>query len=209
MTNPTQWEMIYQTDPHLCPEPRPRVVRFAEQLLDQQVLSVLDLGCGVGRHLVHMARIGLHLTGTDNAPSGLRLTRQWLDAERLSANLVLSDMRCPLPFASGTFDALVSTQVIHHALLAEVIGTAREIERVVCPGGAILISVPARRAIQEDDPAPEEIEPNTFVPTSGEEKGLPHHLFTPETFLEIFPNFRVTDLQVLDERVIILQAVKR
>jgi SAM-dependent methyltransferase len=209
MTEPTHWEKIYKTDPIVHPEPRPVVIRFTELLREHNLSSALDLGCGTGRHLVYMAKNGLHLTGTDNAPSGLSLTRQWLNEEGLRANLVLSDMRRSLPFASGFFDALVSTQVIHHALLSEVLGTAREIERVVRPGGMILVSVPARKAIMEDSPEQEIIEPNTFVPTSGSEKGLPHHLFTPEEFREAFPNFEVTNLQVFDERVIALQAIRK
>jgi hypothetical protein len=104
---------------------------------------------------------------------------------------------------------VLSTQVIHHALLATVIATAQEIQRVVCSGGVILISVPARKAIEEDAPAHNEIEPNTFVPTNGSEKGLPHHLFTPDEFRTIFPRFEVLDLQVIDDRIIALTALKR
>jgi SAM-dependent methyltransferase len=209
MTEPTQWEMIYKTDPLIHPEPRLLVVRFTQQILKQKLSSVLDLGCGTGRHLVYMAKSGLHVTGMDNAPSGLRLTREWLDEEGLSADLALADMRRPLPFASGAFDVVVSTQVIHHALLATVLGTASEIERIVRKDGMILISVPMRKAIEEDSPEHEEIEPNTFIPTSGTEKGLPHHLFTPEEFREIFPHFRVLDIQTFDNRVIVLRALKK
>ena len=54
----------------------------------------------------------------------------------------------------------------------------------------------------------QEIEPNTFVPTSGSEKGLPHHLFTPDEFRSIFPKFEVLDLQVVEDRIIALTATK-
>jgi SAM-dependent methyltransferase len=137
------------------------------------------------------------------------LTQEWLKEEGLSADLVLSDMRQPLPFASGAFDVVISTQVIHHALLAEVLGTAREIERIVRTGGRIMISVPMRKAIEEDSPEHEEIEPNTFVPTSGTEQGLPHHLFTPDELQAAFPHFQTLALDVFDNRVMVLQAVKK
>ncbi|RJP47706.1 MAG: class I SAM-dependent methyltransferase [Anaerolineaceae bacterium] len=206
---PTQWEKIFQQDGHVFPEPRLQVMQFAEGLLQRGLTSVLDLGCGNGRHTVHMAQKGLCVFGMDNAPTALRLTREWLGRERLAAGLVLSDMRRALPFASDAFDAVLSTQVIHHAVLATVLGTAREIERVVRKGGIIMISVPLRKAIEEDSNEHEEIEPDTFVPTSGTEKGLPHHLFTPDELSSIFPQFRVTDLQVSGERVMVLQAIKK
>lgn len=208
-SEPTQWEKIFQREGRVFPEPRPQVTRFAESLLIRGLTSVLDLGCGTGRHVIHMARMGLRASGMDNAPTALNLTREWLATERLDAGLILADMRQPLPFASGSFDALLSTQVIHHALLATVLATAREIERIIRKGGMILVSVPMRQAIAEDAPEHEEIEPNTFVPASGTEKGLPHHLFTPEEFREAFPHFQVTDLQVFDNRVMALQAIRK
>lgn len=206
---PTQWEKIFQRDGYVFPEPRPQVMRFAEALLERGLASVLDLGCGTGRHVVHMSKMGLHVSGLDNAPTALKLAREWLGREHLAANLALADMRHPLPFESDSFDAVLSTQVIHHAMLATVLGTAREIERIVRKDGMILISVPMRKAIEEDAPEHDEIEPNTFIPTSGTEKGLPHHLFTPEEFREIFPHFRVLDLQTFDNRVIVLRAIKK
>lgn len=205
---PTQWEEIFRRDGHVFPEPRPQVMRFTELLLEHALETVLDLGCGTGRHVVHMAEKGLRVSGLDNAPTALKLTKQWLVREGLTASLVLSDMRQPLPFEDDSFDAVLSTQVIHHALLASVLGTAGEIGRIVRRDGLIMISVPTQKAISEDAPDHDEIEPNTFVPTSGTEKGLPHHLFTPGEFRDLFPCFRAMDLQVLDDRVMVFRGIR-
>jgi SAM-dependent methyltransferase len=156
-----------------------------------------------------MAKHGLRAAGLDNAPTALRMTRQWLDQEKLDARLVLADMRVSLPFSSNSFDAVLSTQVIHHALLATVIGTAREIERIVRPQGMILLSIPARKPSMTESAKHVLLEPNTYAPTDGEEKGLPHHFFTPDEFRDIFPNFDVLDLRVEDGKVIILEAIKK
>ncbi len=205
---PTQWEKIFRREGLVFPEPRPQVMRFTQLLLDHGLGTVLDLGCGTGRHVLHMAGRGLHVSGLDNAPTALKLTKHWLDEQDLTADLILSDMRQPLPFEEDSFDALLSVQVIHHALLATVLGTAREIGRIVRQHGLILISVPTRKAISEDSPEHAEIEPNTFVPTCGTEMGLPHHLFTPDELRDAFPNFKVLDLQVLDDRVMVLKAIQ-
>lgn len=207
-SEPSQWEKIFRRDGHVFADVPPLVRQFADTLVEHGLISVLDLGCGTGRHIVHMAQKGLHVTGLDNAPTALRLAGEWLKKERLNANLVLSDMRQPLPFESESFDAVLSTQVIHHALLAVVMGTAGEIQRIICRGGMILISVPTRKAIAEDAPAHTEIEPNTFVPASGSEKGLPHHLFTPDELRDIFPRFETLSLRVIDDRIVALTALK-
>ncbi|MGE5377588.1 MAG: class I SAM-dependent methyltransferase [Bacteroidota bacterium] len=205
----SQWEQIFKSAGHVLPEPAPVAIQFTERLKERGVRSVLDLGCGSGRHVVHMSGKGLHVTGADNAPTALKLTGEWLRQEHLDADLVLADMRRPLPFERDSFDALLSTQVIHHARLATVRETTREIQRVVYSGGTILISVPARREIAMDGEASEEIEPNTFVPTGGSEKGLPHHLFTPAELRDLFPLFEVQDLRVIDDRIISLIATKK
>jgi len=203
-----QWERIFQREGRVFLEPRPRVVLFADMLRDRGLKSILDLGCGTGRHVVHMAQKGLHVTGLDNAPTALKLTGKWLIEEGLAASLVLSDLRDPLPFTAQSFDAVLSTQVIHHARLNTVIETAKEIDRITHIHGRIMISVPTREAIFEDSPELIEIEPKTFVPASGTERGLPHHIFSPDEFRNIFPRFQVLDLKEFDGRVIALTAEK-
>jgi SAM-dependent methyltransferase len=203
-----QWERIFQREGRVFLEPRPQILKFANALLEYGLRSVLDLGCGTGRHVVHMTQMGLYVTGLDNAPTALKLTRKWLKEEGLSAGLVLSDMRNPLPFADQSFDAVLSTQVIHHARLNTVIGTAIEIARVTRIGGRILVSVPTYAAILKDSPELIEIEPNTFVPASGTERGLPHHIFSPDELRNIFPRFQVMELMELGGMVTALTAVK-
>jgi SAM-dependent methyltransferase len=46
-----------------------------EQLLDQAVGPVLDIGCGPGRHVLALARRGVDCMGIDVTPSAVRLAR--------------------------------------------------------------------------------------------------------------------------------------
>jgi SAM-dependent methyltransferase len=200
------WEDIFRRDGRVFQEPAPVVVEFATGLAERGCSRVLDLGCGNGRHVVYLARQGLRVCGMDNARTALHLAQQWLGEEGLSASLVLADMRRPLPFCDAAFDAVVSTQVIHHAMLTTVEATAREIERVLRRGGLALITVPAHT-----DPEDEcvEVEFGTFVPQAGSEKGLPHHIFAPEELCALFSQFDVVDLSVRGDVVIAMVGVKR
>jgi SAM-dependent methyltransferase len=204
----SQWEGIYQQDGRAPFEPRPVITQFIQSLSERGLCSVLDLGCGSGRHVIHMIQNGLRVTGLDNAPTALKLSAEWLVEEGLAGGLVLSDMRQPLPFMDGSFDAVLSTQVIHHARLETVIGTAREIDRITRRGGMILISVPSLEAVREDSQEFTEIEPNTFLPLDGPEKGLPHHVFSAAELECLFPGFLVLDLREVGGRVIVLRAEK-
>jgi SAM-dependent methyltransferase len=202
----TQWDEIFQRDGRVFFEPVPLVVQFAEMLKARGFVRVLDVGCGSGRHVVHMARTGLEVYGLDNSSAALRLTSEWLAEQAQTFRLVRSDARHPLPFRDSSFDALISTQVIHHAILSTVQATADEIARVVRPGGIILVSVPVGK---DADDSFIEIEPRTFIPLSGSEKGLPHHIFTPEELPKLFAPFETLDVNVRGGGVIVYQGVKR
>ena len=210
-TTDNPWEDIYRRDGHVFTEIHAVIPEFASLLERQGQIGkrLLDVGCGNGRHLVYFSGLGYHVTGMDSAPSALRLSQEWLERNGRSGNLLRSDSRFPFPIADESFDILLSTQVIHHALLETVLFTIGEITRVVRPGGFILITVPVFRETSESEDEWEEIEHHTFVPLSGTEKGLPHHLFMPNEFGACFTRFEILSMDVRGEVVITLAGRKK
>jgi SAM-dependent methyltransferase len=167
--------------------------------------EILDLGCGSGRHTVHLAMENFRTFGLDISTTGLGLTREWLREQGLESRIVQSDFRHPLPFRAGSFSGVFSTQVIHHARIAAVRLAIREIRRVLSSGGVAFISVAARR----DDEEFVEIEPGTVVPLTGSEAGLPHHIFSEEELRMEFRDFQVMDVSLrADGKVMVIAARK-
>jgi SAM-dependent methyltransferase len=123
--------------------------------------TLLDLGCGNGRHLVYFAGKGFAVSGLDSSPEGLRLARAWLESKRLVADLRFGSMTDLLPFDSASFDAVVAVQIIHHARVAQIRSLVAEIDRVLRPGGLVFVTVPMLRNQAKSF---EEIEAGTFVP---------------------------------------------
>ena len=189
------WDEIFKTEGRFFPEPFPRFNEVVQLFKDHGCSEILDLGCGSGRHLVHFAKEGFRAIGLDISPTGLNLTREWLNGEGLQADLVLADMREPVPFRNDSFDGVLSTQVIHHARIAGVRSAIQEFLRVLDSGGVAFVTVSGRK----DEGEFEEIEPGTIVPLSGPEKGLPHHIFSEEELREEFQDFDLVDVSVRAE----------
>jgi SAM-dependent methyltransferase len=199
------WDKVFKTEGRFFPNPFPRFNEVVQMFKDHGCSEILDLGCGSGRHLVHLVKEGFRTIGLDISPTGLRLTREWADKEGLEADLVLADMREPLPFRDDSFKGVLSTQVIHHSRIVGVRRAIQEIWRVLASEGVAFVTVSGRK----DETESEEIEPGTIVPLTGPEKGLPHHIFSEETLKEEFRAFHLMDFSVRAEgKVLVIVARK-
>ena len=96
---------------------------------------LLDLGCGTGFTLTQLPP-GVRATGLDYSPTALRLARR----RATSASLVRGSAYA-LPFGDGAFDAALALDVLEH--LGDDRAAARELARVVRPGGVAIVTVPA------------------------------------------------------------------
>ena len=97
---------------------------------------VLDLGCGAGRHLTEMRRVGYRAIGLDLSPPMLEAARE---ASPQTA-LVRADMR-RLPFGRSTFDVVTSyfTSFGYFDDDSEDLRVLREVRRTLADGGAFLM----------------------------------------------------------------------
>ena len=197
--NSSVWNAIFKQQDRVLTEPHEDMPRIVQSLKDSGASTVLDLGSGTGRHVVYLARRGFTVLGLDNSPEGIAVTRRWLAEEGLEADLQLQSMTERLPYADGFFDAVISVQVIHHADIATIRKIVQEITRVLKRGGFLFVTVPG---LENGGPFSswtktfEQVEPNTFIPLDGPERGLPHHYFTPQELREVFGGFDIAELHL-------------
>ena len=187
------WNDVFKEHGAFFGEPHEDMAKVVELLKRNGARTVLDLGSGSGRHVVYLARNGFSAYGFDSSPEGLEISRNWLKREGLTADLRIRSMTEPLPYEDSFFDAVISVQVIHHARIAEVREIVAEIRRILKRGGLIFITVPKVKSQAETF---QEIEPDTFIPLDGLEKGLPHHYFTPDELRDLFKDFTITDIHL-------------
>ncbi len=93
---------------------------------------LLEVGCGTGRVLAAYARLGWEVTGVEPHAAAEFARDAGLDVRG-------TDLRAA-EFPSAAFDAVVMNHVLEH--VEDPSGTLREVNRVLKPGGLLLVSVP-------------------------------------------------------------------
>ena len=108
---------------------------------------LLDMGCGFGRHAYQAARLGAEVValdaGADEIAGVANTVQAMVEAGELELGAPIAALRgdaFALPFADGTFDRIIASEILEH-LPADTVAMA-ELSRVLKPGGTIAITVP-------------------------------------------------------------------
>ncbi len=117
----------------------PKVVNF-NGYKDRKVLEV---GCGVGIDLVRFARGGAIVTGVDLAEKSIELAKQNFQLHGLEGQLRLGNGE-NLDFPDNSFDVVYAHGVIQYTANAQKM--VNELQRVVKPGGEIIVMVYNRKS---------------------------------------------------------------
>jgi SAM-dependent methyltransferase len=98
---------------------------------------MLDAGCGTG---LNLASLPAGSVGLDLNPRNVSLVR-----ERLPEHPMVEGDIEAMPFAAGSFETVICTEVLEHVPYPQT--ALAEIRRVLRPGGLLIGSVPARSLI--------------------------------------------------------------
>ena len=129
-----QWAAVYDSDENpLVALEGPWIDRL---LGDVRGLTVLDLGCGTGRHALRLAAAGAVVHALDFSPAMLDRARQKAGAAPVTFQV--HDLAAPLPFAAESFDRIVCGLVVDH--IADLQNFFGEMRRVCRPAGCAVVS---------------------------------------------------------------------
>jgi SAM-dependent methyltransferase len=176
--------------------------------------KILDLGSGDGTTLVHLASLGYEMTGIDYSRVGVEQTMERLAAQGLKGKIILRDIYKPFPFENGSFDAVISYQVINHNRITAIRKLLKEINRVLKKKGifSVKVSDSATYAFTYHDglcfdefgSVLKLIEERTFIPIAGWEKGVFHYEFNKEILKKEIEaaGFRLLSMRNINQHVL-------
>ncbi len=118
--------------------------RRARWLIDkldiQKGDTILDAGCGDGFYLFLVSQVNskTQLIGADFEILSLESAKLKLRSKKIK--LLKVDLTKKIPFPANKFDKVVLSEVIEH--LPDDVWSLKEINRVIRPGGVLVLSVP-------------------------------------------------------------------
>ncbi|WP_339912168.1 class I SAM-dependent methyltransferase [Symmachiella dynata] len=130
-------------------------------------LRVLDVGTGTAQIPVELCgrQLPMHVTGVDLAEEMLKVGNQNVAAAGFAQNITLEHVDAKqLPYAAGTFDAVISNSIVHH--IPDPLQVIVEMARVVRAGGVLFV----RDLLRPDDKAELEQLVSTYAADTNDEQ---------------------------------------
>ena len=169
-------------------EPSVKVLEAISFFQTARAKTVLDLGCGTGRHAAMLHQRGFQVCGCDSSASALNIARGMLPEVEFQ--------RCDmgwLPYREKRFNGILCHAVIQHGTVATIKKTIAEIHRVLDSGGVLFLTV-----ISTEHPeylTGHEVEPGTKINIDAIDGDMPHHYFTESEMRDFFGDFSVLKLE--------------
>ena len=146
-----QWNASYGRCENFVFSPNEQLVRFISRYVRKRIginefrdvmrldrpVRLLDLGCGIGRHVIYAHEMGLQAYGIDLSSVAVKTARHWAHLRGIARpeQSILTGSITALPFEDGYFDIAVSHGVLDSLPFAAARHATVESARVLRNGG--------------------------------------------------------------------------
>lgn len=145
-----KWDDSYRNRDNFLFYPHEEIIRFVSKYIRKRVglnelleicstktPKLLDLGCGIGRHIIYASKMGIEAYGIDLSEFAIQKAIEWAEAEGVpkpKERIKQGDIR-NLPWADGYFDFVVSHGVLDSMNFEIAKGAIKEVARVLKESG--------------------------------------------------------------------------
>jgi len=171
-----------------------KAVDVTDFLIASGAAEILDVGCGLGRWCIYMAKRGLRPTGVDIVELAVQAARKWAETEGVDASFVVASATS-LPFPKASFDGYVGSRLLDHLGLDNARKAVEEMTRVLRPGGVFFLSFDGPDTM----PSPHEVMPDgSWYYTDGPFAGLIWRHFTDAEITGLLEGLELTGFTITE-----------
>lgn len=177
-------------------DPAEECYYFCEKWKRQGKRSVLDLGCGLGRHSILFAKNGFKVTSADISEYAVKAVEKSAEKEGLNIHTVVCDM-LNMPFRENSFDCIFSYLTISHTDTEGFTKILNKLKQILKPKGEIYLTLCSKETWSFKEANYPKIDENTVVKTDeGPEKGVPHFFVDLNDVKKLFePDFKLLQVR--------------
>jgi cyclopropane fatty-acyl-phospholipid synthase-like methyltransferase len=193
LSKPWNWDNVPPADWTLvADEFLPVALRWKQSGLQ----TVLDLGCGRGRHAIFLAELGFSVTAIDLSPQGIdqliaEAGRRGV-AGRIQAQV--SDMTT-LSFPDESFDAVLGFHAIYHTTYPELKALILTVTRALIHSGQLFVTFNSKDSASFRSASNQRLDEHTILKMAGIEAGIPHTHLDIEEVKALLTGYRIKRLQ--------------
>lgn len=149
--NKAEWDRSYENQDNFVFYPHEEVIRFVSKFICKRIGleefretgpgsvqgRVLDLGCGIGRHVIYCHEMGLDAYGVDLSDAAIKVAGKWAEQKKLpepEERIRQGDVRY-LPWKDGYFRYAISHGVLDSMPFEIARAACIELARVMEVGG--------------------------------------------------------------------------
>jgi tellurite methyltransferase len=186
----------YWKDPSnhsLWEQPDKAVINLLEKIDHAKINKVLDLGCGIGRHSIQLAKAGFSVTALDVSSECLAVLRQKAQEEGSKIKIVEGAAVANL-FPRNYYDMVIAFDVIYQGTRQDLETAIRTVNYWLKPGGLFFFTAVTRRDGKFNNG--DKVAPNTFKSMNSVVPGETHYFSDENDILDLTRGFTLKEKKI-------------
>ncbi len=189
------WKMVSNDDEYWN-SPSPEIYYLCENWKSKNFNIFLDIGCGLGRNCIFMAKKGFTVSTFDLSEDSVKATQQKATQQGVKLkDIQVADM-LNIPYPNNSFDCILAMNVISHTDKIGFDKILKEIKRVLKPNGEVYFTVGSKESYWYNNPNCIYVDDFTKIRIeNGPENGIPHFYIDDNDCKSIFNDFKIIQIQ--------------
>jgi SAM-dependent methyltransferase len=162
--------------------------------------SVLDIGCGIGRHTLFLAELGFDVTALDISPDGIEILKKEAARRNLESKIktIVCDM-LDMPCENNSFDGVLGFLSVTHTDYAGLKAIITRIHDILKTHGRLYMTFNSKNSPAFSDATNIKVDEYTVIKNRGIEKGIPHTYLDHEDIVRLLAHYKILKIQQIQD----------